>query len=146
MKTSNARRSGQPKNAHPRRSIPSLAAMPQAAVTARPPAANEHSNGHGDGLTFAFADFAALRQAVSRVAREGLATEVFGLEGALARFVAGAQGAEEAGHGAVAARRALAGGTPSALGVQCSSHPFLHLHQKERGGGLGVVLGMGAPG
>ncbi len=65
--------------------------------------------GHGDGLTFAFADFAALRQAVSRVAREGLATEVFGLEGALARFVAGDQSAEEAVKAWLAAGRAQAG-------------------------------------
>lgn len=60
----------------------------------------------GDGLTFAFADFATLRRAVCRVSRAGLATEVFGLEGALARLVAGNQSAEESVKAWLAAGRA----------------------------------------
>ncbi len=45
----------------------------------------------GDGLSFAFGRFEDLAQAVAVVARHGLATEVFGAETALARWVAGAQ-------------------------------------------------------
>lgn len=45
----------------------------------------------GDGLSFAFEQFDDLAQAVADVARHGLATEVFGAETALARWVAGAQ-------------------------------------------------------
>jgi FAD/FMN-containing dehydrogenase len=44
----------------------------------------------GDGLSFAFDDFTALAAAVGRIARDGLATEVFGAETALARKVADA--------------------------------------------------------
>lgn len=40
-------------------------------------------------LSFAFDDFAALRAGVSQVAREGLATEIFGVETALAKLAAG---------------------------------------------------------
>jgi len=61
---------------------------------------------YGDGLTFAFADFGTLRRAVCRVSRNGLATEVFGLEGALARLVAGNQSAEESVKAWLAAGRA----------------------------------------
>lgn len=45
----------------------------------------------GDGLSFAFERFDDLAAAVAVVARHGLATEVFGAETALLRWVAGAQ-------------------------------------------------------
>lgn len=45
----------------------------------------------GDGLSFAFERFDDLAAAVADVARHGLATEVFGAETALLRWVAGAQ-------------------------------------------------------
>jgi D-lactate dehydrogenase (cytochrome) len=63
----------------------------------------------GDGLSFAFPDFGALRRAVSAVARAGLATEIFGLDGALARRVAGNQSAEQAVEAWLAAGRAQSG-------------------------------------
>ncbi len=44
-----------------------------------------------DGLSFAFEQFDDLAQAVANVARLGLATEVFGAETALVRWIAGAQ-------------------------------------------------------
>lgn len=44
----------------------------------------------GDGLSFAFDDFAALCRGVKAVARAGAATEVFGAETSLARMVADA--------------------------------------------------------
>lgn len=49
----------------------------------------------GDGLSFAFEQFDDLAQAVADVARHGLATEVFGAETALARWVAGAQSLQQ---------------------------------------------------
>jgi D-lactate dehydrogenase (cytochrome) len=45
--------------------------------------------GAGDGLSFAFDDFPSLLAAVTAVARQGLATEIFGAESALVRLVAG---------------------------------------------------------
>lgn len=45
----------------------------------------------GDGLSFAFADFDALRRAVAEVSRRGLATEVFGAEAALVALMTGEQ-------------------------------------------------------
>ena len=42
-----------------------------------------------DSVSFAFADFAALALAVAEVSRRGLATEIFGVETALARLAAG---------------------------------------------------------
>ena len=44
----------------------------------------------GDGLSFAFDDFRGLAEGVAAVSRQGLATEVFGAETALARQVADA--------------------------------------------------------
>lgn len=43
----------------------------------------------GDGLSFAFDDFTSLHAAVTSIARQGLATEIFGAESALVRMVAG---------------------------------------------------------
>ncbi len=48
----------------------------------------------GAGLSFAFRDFAQLRRTVSDVARAGLATEIFGVETALAKLAAGDAGIE----------------------------------------------------
>ncbi len=48
---------------------------------------------HGS-VAFGFADFPALRRAVSAVARDGLATEIFGLENALGQMVAGSAAAD----------------------------------------------------
>lgn len=45
----------------------------------------------GDGLSFAFSDFDALRRAVAEVSRRGLATEVFGAEAALVQLMTGEQ-------------------------------------------------------
>lgn len=45
----------------------------------------------GDGLSFAFANFDALRRAVAEVSRRGLATEIFGAEAALVRLMTGDQ-------------------------------------------------------
>jgi D-lactate dehydrogenase (cytochrome) len=45
----------------------------------------------GDGLSFAFERFEDLAESVAEVARHGLATEVFGAETALVRWVAGGQ-------------------------------------------------------
>ena len=45
--------------------------------------------GAGDGLSFAFDDFARLQAAISAIARAGLATEIFGAESALVQMVAG---------------------------------------------------------
>lgn len=42
-----------------------------------------------DSVSFAFADFASLARAVAEVSRRGLATEIFGVETALARLAAG---------------------------------------------------------
>jgi D-lactate dehydrogenase (cytochrome) len=42
-----------------------------------------------DSLSFAFADFESMSKAVAAVARRGLATEIFGVETALARVAAG---------------------------------------------------------
>ena len=44
---------------------------------------------HGDGLSFAFADFDALVASIQAVCQRGLATEVFGAETELVRMVAG---------------------------------------------------------
>jgi FAD/FMN-containing dehydrogenase len=49
----------------------------------------------GDGLSFAFDSFAKLADSVADVARHGLATEVFGAETALIRWVSGAQGLQQ---------------------------------------------------
>jgi D-lactate dehydrogenase (cytochrome) len=49
----------------------------------------EPGPGSGDGLSFAFDDFANLHAAVTTIARHGLATEIFGAESALVRLVAG---------------------------------------------------------
>jgi D-lactate dehydrogenase (cytochrome) len=45
--------------------------------------------GAADGLSFAFDDFAQLQAAVGRIARTGVATEIFGAESALVRMIAG---------------------------------------------------------
>ena len=50
--------------------------------------------GCGAGLSYAFRDFAALRRAVSAVARHGLASEIFGVETDLVRLAAGDAGIE----------------------------------------------------
>jgi D-lactate dehydrogenase (cytochrome) len=63
----------------------------------------------GDGMSFAFPEFAAMRRAVSEVARRGLATEIFGIDGALARRAAGNQSREQALQAWLAAGRAQGG-------------------------------------
>ena len=49
----------------------------------------ERRPGTKGSLSFAFDDFRSLRAGVSRLAREGLATEIFGVETALAKLAAG---------------------------------------------------------
>jgi D-lactate dehydrogenase (cytochrome) len=51
--------------------------------------------GAGAGLSFAYRDFGALRRAMGAVARAGHATEIFGVETALARLAAGGAGIED---------------------------------------------------
>ncbi len=60
----------------------------------------------GDGLSFSFDDFDSLARAVANVARHGLATEVFGAETALIRWVAGEQALKQDLQALLAAGRA----------------------------------------
>ncbi len=66
--------------------------------------------GFGGGLSFAFRDFAAMRRAVSDVARHGLASEIFGVETDLARLAAGEAGIEAGIRALWAVGRAEGGG------------------------------------